>query len=69
MLINTLTNVNKWYLIVKCYRFIIQIDVFGTQNEIQTETLSYHLISYMKKVTDWHIIINMIWPDFTGVRY
>ncbi len=33
MLINLLTNVNKWYLIVKCYQFIIQIDVFGTQNE------------------------------------
>ncbi len=49
MLINTLTNVNKWYLIVKCYQLIIQIDVFGTQNEIQTETLSHHLISYMKK--------------------
>ncbi len=34
MLINTLTNVNRWYLIVKCYQFIIQIDVFGTQNEM-----------------------------------
>ncbi len=46
MLINTLTNVNKLYLIVKCYQFIIQIDVFGTQHEM---TLSHHLISYMKK--------------------
>ncbi len=34
MLINTLTNLNKWYLIVKCYQFLIQIDVFGTQNEM-----------------------------------
>ncbi len=34
MFINTLTNVNKWYLIVKPYQFIIQIDVFGTQNEM-----------------------------------
>ncbi len=34
MLINTLTNVNKWHLIVKCYQFIKQIDVLGTQNEM-----------------------------------
>ncbi len=34
MLINTLTNVNKWYLIVKCYQFIIQINVFGIKNEM-----------------------------------
>ncbi len=48
MLINTLTNVIKLYLIVKCYQFIIQIDVFGTRNEM-TETLSHYLISKMKK--------------------
>ncbi len=34
MLINTLTNVNKWYLIVKSYQFLIQIDVSGAQNEM-----------------------------------
>ncbi len=36
MLINTLTNVNKWHLIVKCYQFIKQIDfvILGTQNEM-----------------------------------
>ncbi len=34
MLINTLTIVNKLYLIVKCYQFIIPIEVFGTQNEM-----------------------------------
>ncbi len=33
MLINTI-NVNKWNLIVKCYQFLIQINVFGTQNEM-----------------------------------
>ncbi len=41
MLINALTNVNKWYFIVKCYQFFIQIDVFGTQNEMpDRDTLS-----------------------------
>ncbi len=34
MLINTLTNVNKLYLIVKCYQFLTQIYVFGTQNDM-----------------------------------
>ncbi len=34
MLINTLTNANKLYLIVKRYQFIIQIDVFSTQSEM-----------------------------------
>ncbi len=34
MLINTLTNFNKLYLIVKRYQFLIQINVFGTQNEM-----------------------------------
>ncbi len=49
MSINTLNNVNKWYPIVKWYQFIIQIDVFGTQNEmIDIDTLS-HLISYTVK--------------------
>ncbi len=41
MLINTLTNFNKWYLIVKCYQFILQINVFGTQNKTpDRETLN-----------------------------
>ncbi len=41
MLINTLTNVNKWYLIVKFYQFLLQIEVFGTQNEMtDRDTLS-----------------------------
>ncbi len=34
MLINTLTNVNKLDLIVKRYQFLIQINVFVTQNEM-----------------------------------
>ncbi len=34
MLINTLTNVNKLYLIVKRYQFLTQIYVFGTQHEM-----------------------------------
>ncbi len=45
MLINTLINFNKWYLIVKCYQFIIQIDVFGTDDR---QRHSHHLISCMK---------------------
>ncbi len=47
MFINTLTNVIKLYLIVKRYQFIIQINVFGTQNVFGT--LSHYLISYTKK--------------------
>ncbi len=34
MLINTLTNINKLYLIVKRYQFVTQIEVFGTQNKM-----------------------------------
>ncbi len=34
MLINTLSNVNKLYLIVKCYQLLTQIYVFGTQHEM-----------------------------------
>ncbi len=34
MLINKLTNVNKWHLIVKRYQFLMQTDVFVTQNEM-----------------------------------
>ncbi len=55
MLINTLTIVNKLYLIVKCYQFIIPIEVFGTQNEM-TDSDTHHLTehelhetTYMKK--------------------
>ncbi len=41
MLINKLNYVNKLYLIVKCYQFLIQINVFGTQNEMTNrDTLS-----------------------------
>ncbi len=40
MLINKLTNVKKLYLIVKRYQFLIQIDVFGKQNETDRDTLS-----------------------------
>ncbi len=48
MLINTLTNVNKWYLIVKCFQFLIEINVFGTQNEM-TDRDTHNLICDMKK--------------------
>ncbi len=45
MLINALTNVNKLYLIVKCYQLLIQIDLFVTNTmRCQTETLSHGLI-------------------------
>ncbi len=56
MVINKLTNVKKWYLIVKCYRFIIQIDVWHTKWD---DRLSHHLINYMKKVTEYIILSNI----------
>ncbi len=31
LLIHKLTNVNKWWLIVKCYQFIIQICIWHTK--------------------------------------
>ncbi len=34
MLINTLTNVNKLYLIVNRYQLLTQTDVFGTQHDM-----------------------------------
>ncbi len=55
MLINTLTNFNKLYLIVKRYQFLIQINVFGTQNEM-TEMLSRHLISDIKSNGITHFV-------------
>ncbi len=57
MFINTLINVNKLYLIVKYYQFIIQIDVFGTQNEMTDRDTRSPFNLLDEKVTEWHIIL------------
>ncbi len=37
MLVNTLTNVNKWHLIVKCYRIVFNCAVYETHIIISSD--------------------------------
>ncbi len=57
MLINKWINVNKWYLIVKCYQFIKQIYIFGTQNEMTDRNTLSPFNKLNEKVTEGHNIL------------
>ncbi len=60
MLVNTLTNVNKWHIIVKCYRLLFQINVIHFNFLFTKETIQINASWFPQKYLATQVFSTLI---------